>query len=141
MLRKLLGALGGQPAKAPPSAPENRPLRPAPLPVGDREFDDLVAATGALVAVDFWADWCEPCQVMSAHVDFLAQDFAGRLLVLAMDVDENPDVPARFHVMGLPTLLFLQNGKEVDRIVGIDAYESLKRRVAGLLPADPLSSL
>ena len=140
MLRKLLGALGGQPAKAPP-APANRPLRPTPLPVSDREFDDLVAATGALVVVDFWADWCEPCQVMSAHVDFLAQDFAGRLLVLAMDVDENPVVPARFHVMGLPTLLFLQNGTEVDRIVGIDAYESLKRRVAGLLPADPSSSL
>ena len=140
MLRKLLGALGGQPAKAPPAS-ATRPLRPAPLPVSDREFDDLVAASGALVVVDFWADWCEPCQVMSAHVDFLAQDFAGRLLVLAMDVDENPDVPARFHVMGLPTLLFLQNGKEVDRIVGIDAYESLKRRVAGLLPADPSSSL
>ena len=70
---------------------------------------------------------------MSAYVSFLAADFAGRLTVAALDVDENPAIAERYQVMGLPTLLFVSNGAEVDRIVGIVPYEDLKRQVGRLL--------
>ncbi len=83
--------------------------------------------------VDFWAEWCQPCQVMSAYVSFLAKDYEGRLLVAALDTDENPATPQRYNVMGLPTLLLLRDGEEVDRIVGVVGYEEIKARVERLL--------
>ena len=61
------------------------------------------------------------------------REYAGRMLVAALDVDENPETPGRFNVMGLPTLLILQDGKEVDRIVGVTPYEEIKTRVDRLL--------
>ena len=72
---------------------------------------------------------------MSAYVAFLAGDYAGRLTVAALDVDENPATAERYGVMGLPTLLFLSNGVEVDRVVGLVPYEDLKRQVERLLAA------
>lgn len=83
--------------------------------------------------VDFWADWCQPCQVMSAHVEMLARSFGDRLRVLAMDVDENPRTAEQWQVRGLPTLIFFRNGAEVHRIVGVGTYESLHRQTERLL--------
>ena len=60
---------------------------------------------------------------------FLAADYAGRAVITAMDTDENPATPARCNVMGLPTLLFLRDGVEIDRIVGVEGYDSIKQRV------------
>jgi thioredoxin 1 len=77
---------------------------------------------------------------MSAYVAFLAGDYAGRLTVAALDVDETPAIAERYGVMGLPTLLFLANGVEVDRIVGLVPYEDLKRQVERLLIASPAQS-
>lgn len=70
---------------------------------------------------------------MSAYIGFLAKEYAGRLLVAALDTDENPETPQRYNVMGLPTLLLLRNGEEVDRIVGVVSYEEIKARVNRLL--------
>ena len=84
--------------------------------------------------VDFWGDWCQPCTVMSAYVHMLAGRYPDELRVTAVDVDENPALSERYTVMGLPTLLFLRQGAEVDRIVGLVAYEELVARVAQLLP-------
>lgn len=94
----------------------------------DADFESIVLQSSLPAVVDFWAEWCQPCQVMSAYVGFLAKEYAGRLLVAALDTDENPQTPAHYHVMGLPTLLLLRNGEEVDRIVGIVGYEELKTR-------------
>jgi thioredoxin 1 len=117
--------------------PEDRPSPPRPQPtvvdVTDVDFADVVEASTQLAVVDFWADWCEPCETMSAHVGFLAQDFGDKLLIAALDVDENPATPSRFNVMGLPTLLFLRNGEEVERQVGIMPYEALQAKVERLL--------
>jgi thioredoxin 1 len=70
---------------------------------------------------------------MSAYVSFLAQDFAERVLVAALDVDENPHIAGQYDVMGLPTLLFFHNGVEVDRQVGVLPYPELRQRVDQLL--------
>lgn len=128
-LRRYFGN-GRQPA----SAAIAQPLSPSLIvDVTDADFEAVALNAPHLVVVDFWAEWCQPCQVIAAYVGFLAQEYAGRALVAALDADENPETPQRFQVMGLPTLLFLRAGVEVDRIVGVASYEEIKARVNRLL--------
>jgi thioredoxin 1 len=70
---------------------------------------------------------------MSAYVGFLAKDFGDQIVLAALDVDENPETPARYDIMGLPTLLLLRQGQEIDRIVGVEPYEAIRDRVASQL--------
>ena len=76
------------------------------------EFDAAVEAA-PLAMVDFWAEWCGPCKI-----EELAQEFDGKVLVGKVNVDEEPDLARRFGVMTIPTVVFLKNGKEVERKVG-----------------------
>ena len=143
MFRNLFGRKKtGSPAPKGTSAAlaPDAPARPLPVDVTDATFDEVVFASAQLAVVDFWAEWCAPCTTMSAYVAFLAGDYAGRLTVAALDVDENPATAERYGVMGLPTLLFLSNGVEVDRVVGLVPYEDLKRQVERLLAASPAQS-
>ena len=133
MLRNLFGRNKKPGSPASTGAQAGTPARPLPIDVTDATFDQAILASPNLAVVDFWAEWCAPCTTMSAYVSFLAADYAGQLTVAAIDVDENPAVAERYQVMGLPTLLFVSNGAEVDRIVGIVPYEDLKRQVGRLL--------
>lgn len=117
----------------PPAPTTVTPTPPPILDVTDADFAAVVGQASLPAVVDFWAEWCQPCQVMSAYVGFLAKEYEGRLLVAALDTDENPETPQRYNVMGLPTLLLLRGGAEVDRIVGVVGYEEIKARVNRLL--------
>jgi thioredoxin 1 len=131
MLRKLFGR-PKPPVQESNSPAASRPAdaaRPLPLDVTDADFAQVVAASDKPAVVDFWADWCEPCRTMSAYVSFLAADYDGRLLTAALDVDENPAVAEQYQILGLPTLLFLRQGVEVARIVGVVAYDEIVRQV------------
>src|SRR5690606_12399759 len=89
-----------------PTPPPDTTPRAHPGDVTDSDFAQKVLQAPMLTVVDFWADWCQPCTVMSAFVEFLARDYAGRLLVYALDVDENQRTSEEQKVMSLPTLVF-----------------------------------
>jgi thioredoxin 1 len=140
MLKRLQSFFGGSSPQQTTPPPGDAPAASAPGDVTDADFAVRALGAGPLTVVDFWAEWCQPCQVMSAHVEMLARAFGDRLRVLALDVDENPRTAERYRVMGLPTLIFFRDGAEVERITGVGPYESLRRQVERLLAADQAPS-
>ena len=95
--------------------------------VTDGNFDDTIKE--GLVLVDFWAPWCGPCRMLAPAVDALAEDFNGRATVAKMDVDENPNVPSRFAIMGIPTLLLFKGGEVAEKVVGVKSKEDLAKMI------------
>ena len=82
------------------------------------EFDAAVAAA-PLAMVDFWADWCGPCKMLSPVIESIGSQYEGKVLVGKVNVDEEPELARRFGVMNIPTVVFLKNGQEIDRKVGV----------------------
>ena len=82
------------------------------------EFDAAVNAA-PLAMVDFWASWCGPCKMLSPTIETLADQYEGKALVGKVHVDEEPELARRFGVMSIPTVVFLKNGREFDRKVGL----------------------
>ena len=82
------------------------------------EFDSVVDAQ-QLAVIDFWATWCGPCKMLAPAVAHLAEKYEGKALVAKVNVDEEPELAQRFGVMSIPTLVFLKNGREFDRKVGV----------------------
>ena len=78
------------------------------------------------VVIDLWAPWCGPCRTVSPLLDQLAQEFAGKLKLVKVNVDEAPSVQARFAVQGIPTLIMFDRGREVDRLVGAHPVDKLR---------------
>ena len=95
--------------------------------VTDSNFDDTIKE--GLVLVDFWAPWCGPCRMLAPAVDALAEDFNGRATVAKMDVDENPNVPSRFAIRGIPTLLLFKGGEVAETVVGVRSKEDLAKMI------------
>jgi thioredoxin 1 len=91
----------------------------------DADFGDAVK--DGVVLVDFWAQWCAPCRRLAPTVDQLAEDYAGRMTVAKMDIDENPVTPSKFMVRGIPTLLLFKNGDLKETVVGLAGKDDLAR--------------
>src|SRR4029434_7404495 len=89
----------------------------------DNNFDDETSK--GVVLVDFWAEWCGPCRRLASTVDALASEFDGRATVAKLNVDENPTVPERFAVRGIPTLLLFKEGELAETIVGLRSKEDI----------------
>jgi len=84
----------------------------------DTNFDTEVLQSSTPVLVDFWAKWCGPCKVIAPTVEALAEEYAGKVKVGKVDVDENINTPSRYGIRGIPTLLLFKGGKVVDQRVG-----------------------
>lgn len=95
----------------------------------DTNFDQAVIKSAKLVLVDFWAEWCAPCRRLAPTVDALAAEMEGRVVIGKMNVDENPEVPFRYSIRGIPTLLLFKGGEIVESIVGLVSKDELKRMV------------
>jgi thioredoxin 1 len=92
----------------------------------DNNFDETVLKSGAPVLVDFWAEWCGPCKRLGPTVDALANEYAGKVTVGKLNVDENPTVSFKYNVRGIPTLLLFKGGQIVESVVGLASKEDLK---------------
>ena len=88
------------------------------LNVSDSEFDQTVLETGTPVLVDFWAEWCSPCRAIAPILSDLAKQYDGRLNVVKVNIDENPETPAKFAVRGIPTLMMFKAGELAETKVG-----------------------
>ena len=85
---------------------------------GNFEAEVLTASNAQPVMVDFWAEWCRPCHMLAPTVAEIAHDYAGKLKVMKLNVDESSNSAARYRVQGIPTLLLFKNGQVVAEIVG-----------------------
>jgi thioredoxin len=103
--------------------------------VTEATFDRVVLQTELPVVVDFWAEWCPPCKLISPVVEDIAAEQAGRLLVAKVDADENPGLVRRYGTLSLPSLLVFVGGVELGRIVGARPKARLLNDLAELLPA------
>lgn len=106
-----------------------------PLHVTDSTFAREVLGAPLPVMVDFWAEWCGPCRMIAPALEKLAKEYAGRVRIAKLNVDENQRTAAQYQVQGIPTMLLVKNGKIVDRIVGALPEAQLRMQVERLLKA------
>ena len=89
-----------------------------PIHVTDAAFEKTVLQSNVPVIVDFWAPWCTPCKMVAPILDKLAKEYAGKLVVAKVNTDENSENALKYNVQGIPTMLFVSNGKIVHKQVG-----------------------
>jgi thioredoxin 1 len=90
-------------------------------------WDREVLQSKEPVLVDFWAEWCAPCRMIAPHIDALAQEYAGRVKVGKLDVDQSCDIAGRYGIRSIPTLLIFRDGKVVEQRVGALPKQELAR--------------
>ena len=98
--------------------------------VTDSQWESAVLESDVPVFVDFWAEWCAPCRAMGPYVDKLAQEFQGKLKVLKINTQDNPEVPSRYGITAIPTFLVIKNGEVAKQIVGSMTYDKLKGAIS-----------
>ena len=121
-MRKMMELLGGGEKKSMDWPSE-------PVEVTDLDFDEQVRKY-PLVVVDFWAEWCAPCRAIAPIIKQLANDYAGKVVFLKLNVDENPRTAARFGIMSIPTLMIFKDGKPVDAIIGAVPRRVIEARLS-----------
>ncbi len=104
-----------------------------PIQVTDAEFEETVLKASLPVIVDFWAPWCGPCRMIAPVLEKLAKELNEKLLIAKVNTDENPDWATRYGVQGIPTMLFIYQGKIIHRQVGAAPESSIRDTVTQFL--------
>ena len=102
------------------------------LEINSQNFDSLIAGDQPVV-LDFGATWCGPCQMVAPIIDELAKEYEGKVVIGKCDVDQDQDLPGRFGVRNIPTIIFVKGGEVVEKKVGAQSKDSLKKSIEGLL--------
>ena len=101
--------------------------------VNTENFNKEVLEEKVPVVVDFWADWCHPCDVIKPHLERLAKEYNGKIKFVALDVEKNSDIATKYEVMNLPTLLIFKDGRVYGALVGAYPYSKLKKEILSIL--------
>ena len=95
--------------------------------ITDESFDDEVTNSDKPVLIDFWAEWCGPCKQISPILSELAEDYKEKILIAKVNIDENPEVPSKYGIMSIPTLILFKNGQSVASQIGVVQKDSLSK--------------
>ena len=101
--------------------------------VTDATFDEIVLKSANPVLVDFWATWCKPCQMVAPILEQMTQEYAGKLTIAKLDVDQNQLTAQKYRVMSIPTMIIFKEGKPVANIVGFKPKDKLKQELDSAL--------
>ena len=93
--------------------------------ISDDTFEHDVIKCKKAVLVDFWAEWCGPCKQIAPILEEIAEEYASKLTIGKIDVDENPETPSKYQVRGIPTMILFNNGDIVDTRVGVSSKKDL----------------
>lgn len=104
-----------------------------PVDITDQTFDQEVLADSGPVLVDCWAPWCGPCRMVAPVLDELAREYAGRIKITKLNVDEKPVIASRYRVQSIPTMLLFKAGAQVNTLVGAQPKQEIIRHLAPLL--------
>lgn len=102
---------------------------------GNFESEVMAASQNQLVIVDFWAEWCQPCKMLSPVLDRLAEKYQGQVKVVKCNVDENQDIAAQYAIYSIPNLVFFQDGQVVNQAVGFMGEGALSSKIDEVLGA------
>ena len=99
----------------------------------DKEFEQEVINSDLPVLIDLWAPWCGPCRMIAPVVEKLSAQYDGKFKFFRLNIDENPQTPARYRVMSIPTLMFFKDGAAVDMVVGAVPEKAITPKIEALL--------
>jgi len=99
-----------------------------------KSFEELINTSDKPVLVDFWAEWCGPCKMVSPVVHDIAKEYKGRLITVKVNIDEMPNVASRYQVQSVPTIMIFWKGEIRMRVVGAQPYVQLKSQIDSSLP-------
>jgi len=103
----------------------------AVIDIKDADFEEKVLTNKSPVLVDFWAPWCGPCRLAEPVLEALSQDFKDKIVIMKLNVDENPKTAERYQIFSIPTTVLFKNGQEIAREIGFsgrEVYENLIKR-------------
>lgn len=103
------------------------------MEVSDKDFDAEIMGADKPAVVDFWAEWCGPCKMVSPIVEELAKEYKDKVKVAKMDVDQNRETPAKFGIRNIPTLIFFKNGEVAKTIIGAQPKSFIEEELKKLL--------
>ena len=102
------------------------------MEITDANFKDLVSGDKPVV-VDFWAEWCGPCRMITPIIDELAAEYEGKAIIGKVNVDENDEITGQFGIRNIPTILYFKNGELVDKFVGAAQKSALEDKLKAIL--------
>lgn len=101
--------------------------------LNDSSFDETIGAAAQPILVDFWAEWCGPCKMISPILDEIASEHPDKITIAKLNIDDSPDIARRFGVMSIPTMIVFENGQESARIVGAKGKAQLLKDLSSFI--------